>query len=381
MPLELYQPKFVSIDTSLLVGWSAAATSTDARVRETAADVWRAFQDSPWIPTVCWHHIEELIGCDDEQLAADRIAFLRGLPQVAWIDADPVAPGSAFDLLVAEIRLFLQATAPTTLGLRTAVRASILRYGAGSELPVFGQWREFRPYLRQRQSRAQRLASLTHGTDPELERVRIGVIRQAHSADESEVAAKYAVRAKLLARRLAQLGDRRLQDPSQMAQESMTEAFQSFLKLKQAPDPLLALLSEFGLSVDDVRETDSVGSVGNVAVRKRQIGVACQRLGISLDVMWPQLKNARPLSLWVKEELQLARGTAPVRANGSDVADSNLAAFAPYLDAVIVDKRTHGYLTQICRRNEEFRQSIGSFERCTSYEDLLPTLAAIDAHQ
>lgn len=375
IPVHLERPRFVAIDSSLLIGWAAAVNSGDDETREAAQRVRTAFEQSNWIPTICWHHIEELICHGAEDVAADRIAFLKGLPQVGWIHGDPVSPGSIVELVAAEIQAVLDAGDVHDVP-RDAVRHAILRFGSGRQLPIFRHWRELRPYLQNRQIRSQQVASLTQQVDPELERLTIGRFHDAPAEDEASALCKFARQACILGDHLEKRGDRRLRNQRELARGFMNDSFHAFMRAKNASAPLAAMLAEFDLTEDDLDENASVATAGNMAAHRRRVRVGCRRLGVDLDSVWPRLRTLRLPSSWIQDELQFSRLAAAARASGSDVADSYLAAFAPYLDAVVVDKRTFEYMGQVSRRDNEFHKSIGRIVRCPSFESLISVLQA-----
>ncbi|NWF74716.1 MAG: hypothetical protein HXY51_16995 [Nitrospirae bacterium] len=55
-----------------------------------------------------------------------------------------------------------------------------------------------------------------------------------------------------------------------------------------------------------------------------------------------------------------------------------MACLAPYVDAIVVDKRTHEFMIQGSRHNPYFRETVGFFIKAKSYRDLPALLLALE---
>jgi hypothetical protein len=60
--------------------------------------------DQGKIPFLSWHHLEELLGIEDDARASARIIFLQSLPLIAWMrfPQEPAGLGAITDILAAE---------------------------------------------------------------------------------------------------------------------------------------------------------------------------------------------------------------------------------------------------------------------------------------
>ena len=94
-----------------------------------------------------------------------------------------------------------------------------------------------------------------------------------------------------------------------------------------------------------------------------------------MNAVWPRLRHAEVPSELIQAEIRRVRSGA-AQAEGGEFTDSYLACLSCYLDAIVVDKETHEYLTQCTRRNSSFGRMIGFFTKVSSYRDLANALVA-----
>jgi hypothetical protein len=373
--VAIVQPRLIGIDTSVLGDWAAAAFSPDGDARRRAKDALSTLLASDWIPLVSWHHFEELLCHAEEKVVANRIAFIRSLRHISWVKS-PAGRGhlgSIVDLLEAEIRAALSALEGDAPEYREKVRASIVHFGAPDELETLELWREVRPLLQARQERSRQVASIAHTEVQELQ-PRVLELTKMQALDDQSALSLFRNQAAALARQLAERGDRRLQEATHVASAFQEDVFQAFRKMRDSgAAPLEAFLREFDVPPEDITEDMNLEAFAEIAEKRKRLRVVCDGSGLDLDRVWPRLRYAKIPSLWVQEEIRRARKSAP-RASGSDLNDSHLAAFAPYLNAVVVDRRTHEYLSQGCRRTASFRTVVGRFLRVSSYEELAAAL-------
>jgi hypothetical protein len=374
--MAIIQPKLVAIDSSVLAEWAADASSPQAETGRAARQLLESLITSDWVPVLTWHHFEELVRHPEEQLVAYRMAFLGSLRHVAWIksSAGPAHLGSIVDLIAAEVDAILSAPGVAEAPPREAVRESLVRYGSPSELETVNLWRDARPLLQSRQIRTREIASVAHTETMQALQARVLELTDMQALDDPSAEILFREQATELARVLAQRGDRRLRDYVKVADIFTETVAQAFRNIRDSGDsPLSAFLREFDVPREDVTENMTLDEFADVAARRRVLRIVCRSRGLDLDHVWPRLRHVHLPSLWVQEEIRRARKTAP-RASGSDLADSYLAAFSPYLDAVVVDRRTHEYLSQSCRRKRDFERRVGRFLRVSSYRSLVQEL-------
>lgn len=134
-------------------------------------------------------------------------------------------------------------------------------------------------------------------------------------------------------------------------------------------------LASHDVPKSDISDRTTLEQFKQIARRRRLARVAVNQLGLDFESVWPKLRDAEIPSEIIQQTVRSARKAAH-RASGSDLGDDYLVCLGPYVDAVIVDKRTHEFLTQGVRRDPYFRQMVGFFGKAASYKHLPAVLAA-----
>jgi hypothetical protein len=369
-------PRFVAIDTSILASWAKAASSRDSAHRARSHHTLESLLNRGWIPVLTIHHFIELIRHPDLRLVSNRIAFLKSLPQVAWIcnllERDHLA--SVVDVFDAEVRTILHNPDLTLPLLKTSVRHEVLQFGAGSHIATLDLWRDFRPVVMKHIGREQEIASLVHVIPSNHAATPISVLKKRQLPDPRILHLLHSVEAVTIAGQLAQRGDVRIKDPFKVALEFKTKLDRQLAQIDRTTSSMDAFLQQFDISRSDILDSTTLAEFEQLAQRRQHVRATSLRLGLDLDTIWLKTRHASIPSDTVMAAIRRSRSSAP-RASGSDITDDYLAAIGPYLDAIIVDKRTHEFLTQAARRDESFRCMIGFFARVKSYDNLPQTLA------
>jgi hypothetical protein len=176
---EIAPAKFLSLDSSLLANLSRDYYSVNATSRHHAREFVSLNLAAGWTPLICWHQLEELIRHPDEEIAAQRVRFIRGLPALAWISTASVPKdvGSICDILVCEVAVVVENRSAKLLEVREAVKRRLLCFGTGSEalkrrLLCFGtgsealkdwgdSWYALRSRLQEREARLREISSIS----------------------------------------------------------------------------------------------------------------------------------------------------------------------------------------------------------------------------
>jgi hypothetical protein len=370
-------PRFVAIDTSVLASWAKAASSRDSTDRARSHHTLESLLNRGWIPVLTIHHFIELIRHPDLRLVSNRIKFLKSLPQVAWIcnllEQDHL--GSVVDVFDAEVRTILDNPDVTIPVLKTSVRHEVLRFGSGSNIATLDLWQDFRPVVLKHIVREQEIASLVHVSPTNHAAIPISVLKRRQLPDRRILHLLHAAEAATVASQLTHRGDIRIRDPFKVALEFEAKLQTQLARIvDQTTSSLDAFLQQFDISRSDIRDSTTLAEFEQLAQRRQHVRATSTRLGLDLDTIWVKTRHASIPSDTVIAAIRRSRSSAP-RASGSDITDDYLAAIGPYLDAIIVDKRTNEFLTQAARRDESLRCMIGFFARVKSYDKLPQTLA------
>jgi hypothetical protein len=378
--VALIQPLFVAIDSSILAFWAQEAFSQDPEPQTRARAVLKSLLDSNWVAVLCWHHFEELIRHPALHVAADRVAFLKSLPYVAWIanlvERDEL--GSIADLFAAEVKAIVVSDNLGLPALLTSVRQDIVRYGAPTEIATFEHWRDLRPLLAAKAPSEQEIASIVHAESTIKDNAKIAGLKNAPARGRDSLKQFLSSQAMELERILSLRGDPRIADPKHTATK-FTKIMSNdiFGMLDRGGTPLDAFIKQFDVPESDISGTTTLGEFKLMARRRKLSRSAAERLGMDLDQIWPKLRAAKIPSEIIQQTIRRARKPAP-RASGSDLGDDYLACLAPYVDAVVADKRTHEFLAQGSRRDHSFAQMVGFFAKVSSYIQLPTALAGYE---
>jgi hypothetical protein len=131
-PSQLIRPKFVALDSSHL-GAVAADKAAHDRTRLLRAEAFeRAFYETGSVLLLCWHHLQELFSHHNEDVAAQRVAYLQSLPMVAAVASFQKEDiiGMVGDLQSFEVAIAFDNPAADVLTIRDAAK-SMFRSQAG----------------------------------------------------------------------------------------------------------------------------------------------------------------------------------------------------------------------------------------------------------
>ncbi len=354
-----------------------AKSESRARARDTLT----ALVAANWIPIICLHHFIELARHPDLEIAVRRIDFLKSFSQIAWFGRTSGSNilGGIVDIFEAEVRSILASPDIDFPGICRSVRETLVQYGqpAKIENPSLNDWIYLRPALTAMAVQEQEIASIVHARhipdhDPE-----IALLRTIQRRDPATFNHPHIAEIDELAKDLTDRGDRRLTDPVKTAQGFLNKASKHLADAlsRSKGTALDVLLAGFDVPQSDVSHTTTLKQFTRIARRRKHARVAVAQIGLDFDQVWPKLRDAKIPSEIIQNTIRNARKSAP-RASGSDLGDDYLACLAPYVDAVIVDKRTYEFLSQGARRDPYFRQIVGFFGKAASYVNLPRVLAA-----
>jgi len=371
--MALIKPKFIAIDSSMLGKWVVDVHSNDPSARKMSGNVLDYIQLKEWIPVISWHHIEELIRYPDEAVAERRMNFLFSLPHVAWIwranGSDFV--GSVVDVQAAEIQVHLSAEYDSAKKRRLATRNLLLCFGKLSEILALNFWRDFRPITMGMGKEQQRIASVRHSNSNVNNNTPLSVLKGKKTLSFEE--AKQACQDDIPkhTQELIERGDKRLSkhEAEAVAQVFSDKIFSLFPEKKSGRSAYESFFKQFGHKPNEFSKDVTLGEFKDAVVRRRKLKISIHQLGLKIESVWPRLQNYQLPSEKVISEIRRSRKNAK-RASGSDLNDDYLASLMPYLDAVVVDKRTYEYLMQAKKRNPQISALIDSMIKVRTYNQL-----------
>ena len=375
--VELAIPRFVAIDSSVLASWAKDAFASDSKLRASARDVQSPLLDANWIPIVCLHHFMELARYPDLEVAGKRITFLKSFSQIAWLGRSYGSKilGSIVDLFEAEVGAILTCPDVDFTGMRRSVREKLVQYGAPSEIELLNDWAYLHPILRAMAIREQEIASIMHAKHSAHDDTEIARLKKIRPIGQTALNRPVPAKVEKLAKDLSDHGDSRLVDPYRTAQDFLKMVSSHLVDASKVEGTAYdVFVASLDVPQSDISDGTTLRQITQIARRRKLARVAVNQLGMDFDQVWPKLRDTKIPSEIVQETIRKARKSAP-RGSGSDIGDDYLACLAPYVDAIIVDKRTHEFMTQGARRDPYFRKMVGFFEKATSYRQLPEILA------
>lgn len=162
--MAIIKPNVIAPDSSHWAKWIDATISGDNARRAQALGLHERLLDLGRIPLLSWHHLEELLGVEDDQTARSRVAFIQSLPLIAWmrLPHEEAGLGSIIQVLAAEV-VAASEGGHDLVSIRDRVLQLMLRTGPGSD--AIGSkswvWDAMRPLLRARQPEIDMVAALS----------------------------------------------------------------------------------------------------------------------------------------------------------------------------------------------------------------------------
>jgi hypothetical protein len=339
--LPVSRARLVAPDSSHWSKWIDAIGSADAARRARAVDMHGKLLERGLVPLLTWHHLEELLGVDDDRTAARRIAFLQALPLVAWIrlDGDDVGLGSIAQVLAAEVIAACEGCA-TLADVRDRARQLLVRSGPGvSAIGSEGEvWEMVRPALRSRSKKSDAIAALSPLRTFD-DRQTIGELSKCRINDPAGMRAQlHRIHAAAFAQALTAT------DGNKAFAEQMARSFvYEVLELLPPPatsvrDLLVSTLVAQGLDEDEIRDESVLADLNELALFRSHLRVVAPLTGRPFDALKRIPKTIIPSQL-ITTALKV-HGQQRARRSGSDLTDAYLGALAPYCDLLFVDKRT-----------------------------------------
>lgn len=78
-------PKLVALDSSHWAKWIHDAFSRDIGVRHSALRFTEDLLQLGYTILFSWHHLQELMAINDDELVASRLRFVQRMPFLSWI--------------------------------------------------------------------------------------------------------------------------------------------------------------------------------------------------------------------------------------------------------------------------------------------------------
>jgi len=331
----------IAPDSSHWAKWLDATASTHADRRGRALSLHGRLLEQGRIPLLSWHHLEELLGGDDDAAARDRISFLQSLPLVAWLrlPKDEAGLGSAAHVRAAEA-IAASEGLNDLLAIRDRARELLLRTGTGVQ--AIGEegwvWDAVRQMLRSRKGGSDMVAALGPLRTFDESRT-IGELSKGEINSPREMRAQLGIiHAKALNEATQSTGGDTVR-----ARAMADEFIERVLAIMPPPgttvrDLLVSSLVDQGLDESEVRDECVLADLSRLGVFRSQFRTIASETGHSFDAL--RQVPMEMLPSWVITEALRKHGQTRTLRPGSDLHDSHLAVLAAYCAVLYVDKRT-----------------------------------------
>lgn len=362
----------IAPDSSHWAKWLDAMSAGDRERRQRAALLHGRLLEQGRIPLLCWHHLEELLGGDDDAKARKRVSFLMSLPLIAWIrlPKDEVGLGSAAQVRAAEA-IAASEGLNDLIAIRDRARELLLRTGTGSQ--AIGEeawvWEAVRPMLRARKSRSDMVAALgplrtfdesrtigelSKGTinSPQEMRTQLGKIYAKALQEATQSTGGDEVRARAMADEFVERVVAMLPPPGTTVR-----------------DLLVSSLVDQGVEEAEVRDECVLADLSRLGVFRSQLRTIASETGHSFDALKGVTMDVLPS--WVIAEALRKHGQGRTLRPGSDLHDRHLAVLAAYCDMLYVDKRTAEDFRRAEEKQPQLAGLIGEIAKARDFDDIV----------
>lgn len=370
--MTLIKPKIIAPDSSHWAKWIDASLSSDAAKRDEARRFHGDLLEAGRVPFLSWHHLEELLGVEDDGWARDRIGFIQSLPLIAFmrLPFEETGLGAITDILAAEA-LAASEGKGDAISIRNRAKEMLLRTGAGAD--AIGEdgwiWTVVRPEFRARNQKAKMITAVA-GFSPFNANRTIGEISKDVIRRPAEMSSRLReMRASVVAT-IREQGDRRIADPEAMADEFIERV----AAVRPAPsasvrDFIVEALVAQGVDEAEIIDDRYLSELNELAIFRAKLRVVASKTGKSFESL--KAVQMRRLPNWLIEQALRVRGQKRQERKGSDLNDGYLAALTAYTDQLYVDKRTAEDFNRVLRADRSLSGLLGEVLKAPRYLDLL----------
>lgn len=370
--MAIVEPTIIAPDSSHWAKWIDATHARDPNRRQRAGNLYVRLIEQGRIPLLSWHHLEELLGMENDATVRARVAFLQDLPLLAWLrlPKDEVGLGSITQVLAAEAIAASEGHSDL-VSVRDRARSLLLKTGSGAQ--AIGEdgwvWEMVRSLLRSREDNSAMVTAFAPLRIFDENRT-IGELSKASANSPAEMRIQLdRIHAMMLREATQSTGGNEVQ-----AREMADAFMDGVLALMPPPgtsvrDLLVSTLVSQGLGEDEVRDECILADLTRLGVFRSQLRVVASETGRSFDELKKVPMDILP-SRVIGEALR-AHGQRRQERPGSDLKDVYLGALAAYCAVLYVDKRTAHDFRCAKQKEPRLKGLIGEIAKGADFEALL----------
>jgi hypothetical protein len=370
MPGSLIRSKFVALDSSHLGNVVRDTFSSDLGRREKAAAFERAFESSGSVLLLSWHHLQELLSHENEQVIQQRFEYIASKPLVASLKSltDDHVVGTIMDVQAMELAAAFNDPALTLSGVRDAAAAGMFILGSGRDIvrPFMESWSPVSQEFEHQGHRHREIVAISRSDFAGVRHLKIVDLLKQAARSPDEIMQRLGQLNARLQTDIEQRGDKRIQNPAQTSQAFIEDAALMGWELTRGPDPALQILTVMGVDLSDIGPETTLDDVGRLATFRRKLKVVNQLLGLPFLELKAKVTAERLPSSVIQAAVEEFRPDTP-EWKGSDLPDSYLASLVAYADITFVDKRTHEALRQARPKLPELAAILKRVEKAGDY--------------
>ncbi|MCB1635214.1 MAG: hypothetical protein KDI51_11540 [Xanthomonadales bacterium] len=350
----------------LLAALASSRTRTNARGRLTA------FATRGGVLALSMHHVAEMAQHENAKKARTRfqaLSELRSLRVVSPMTGEGL--GSIVDLLALELKVVVESPGVDAVSVANAVRPDVLVTATGLQVSnwILPMLDELRAYVMADAPRRRAISALSQSVALDRSRDLLGTeisVVPPHQAKANLAALEKRLTTELVSRR----------DPRASETEARETAFRFVRDLMSDVDAVAEhgsywgkLFEGTGVSPHEVAEMRCYGEVADLVLFRKQLEIPAEHLGYTAA----QLRCIRPeqFPTWLLHHAFKTHRQLAARTRASDLTDIQLLSFAPYMDALFVDKRTHESVRRVRQKDPTAAAFLRSTMRASSWERAL----------
>lgn len=364
-------PKLIALDSSTL-----GNLARDWRTHPEAKRVVDLLNSGRVVLFVTWHHLEELIQHESNEVYEERLQLLDSLglvsyPKLPW---DIGNVGSFVDLIEYEINAVLKNPSLSHDAIVAQVRQRATNgFAKGSQVcrENIEYWNWHRQNLASDSLRRKaEIASLTHFHVVDVNQ-KVSPPSKDHALPSlTEAKERFEWLGRTLASILKTRGDPRIKDADQLANELMAETYGDFAAAYQKTGSLLeAIRIAYGVDTARIPKDASIEDAGFEAIFVKQLRLQSKRLLVDFDTLYNQIGQEHLPSWIVWREVNRRTAQLP-NAEAGNINDQHMVSFGNYVDHIQVDKRMAHFIQQGSLTHPLLKSISGKVFRSMTHDQL-----------
>lgn len=268
--MPLIRPKFVALDSSHLGAIAGDKASKDS-ARVNRADAFdQAFMECGSVLLLSWHHFQELLSHRSDEVAAQRVSYLRSIPLVASIASfeNEDVVGSAASLQSFEIAAAFQNPAANAAAVREEAAKNMFRLTSGAELvrPFLESWTLLRESFMHSEKRTREVVAISKSDFAGNASAKIVDLLNDRMRAPDDMLRQLQCLHRGLAADIRQRGDKRIPEADLTTRAFMEDVIRIGAEIVRPDNPGLRILQAWGFGLSDIGPDTTLADLGDMAV-------------------------------------------------------------------------------------------------------------------